>query len=207
MAHQSPLYLTLPHCHQFLIVHSSPLLPHSSSLHSTLSHSTSLPSTPFHLPPFPLTSFHSSPLVKVLQFRVSSEFCPENPFIDSPWATGHLLIPQASAQHLHQMPRSASPSNALLNISINRLCSTSLSNASIQHPQYPWHQTFLSKLLPFCVSVGHLSHPACPFGVFGLSVQPLHSTPMVSLRAHRWFVFLAPVMCLKAIRRDVNTNI
>ena len=32
--------------------------------------------------------------------------------IDSPWATGHLLIPQASAQRLRQMPRSTSPSTA-----------------------------------------------------------------------------------------------
>ena len=38
--------------------------------------------------------------------------------VDSPWATGHLLIPQASVQRLRQMPRSTSPSNA----SVQRLC-------------------------------------------------------------------------------------
>ena len=51
MAHQSSLSLTLPHCHQFLIVHSSPLLLtslHSISLLLTPLHSISLTFIPPH---------------------------------------------------------------------------------------------------------------------------------------------------------------
>ena len=107
-------------------------------------------------------------------------------------------LSNAPVQHLRQMPP--------FNTSIKHLRSTSPSNTSIQHSKCPWHQIFLSKPPPFCAFVRHLSHSTYLFSVLGHSVQPLHSTPIGSLRAHRRFAFLAPATYLKATRRDASTN-